>query len=172
MQTELTKLIVALTDLYAADAFLFDKDAGEQALTHRLAVHLERQFPGWAVDCNYDRLGERTLHLPHGAIVSTDDHLARSIYPDIVVHQREVPNNLLAVELRKVLNHTSLEHDRKKLITLTDPDIWFAWWIGVLLVLDRHKVTLAEVYVGGRLDDALSRWFTAQLAECGPGTAG
>ena len=30
-----------------------------------------------------------------GTIISTDDHLGKSIYPDIVVHQREIPNNLL-----------------------------------------------------------------------------
>lgn len=169
MQTELDKLIAALRDFYAAESFLFEKDVGEQALAHRFAVHLEREFPGWAVDCNYDRLGERTLHLPHGAIISTDDHLARSIYPDVVVHQREIPNNLLAVEIRKAANHTSLDHDRNKLIALTDPQIWFAWWIGVLLVLDRKKVKLAEVYVGGQLDPSLTQWLAGRLAERGFG---
>ena len=58
-------------------------------------------FPGWEVDCDYDRLGERTMRLPHGSIVSTDDHLGKSVYPDIVVHQRDIPNNLLAIEVRK-----------------------------------------------------------------------
>ena len=91
MQTELNKVVTALQEFYAHEAFLLEKDLGERALTHRLAVHLEKQFPGWEVDCDYDRLGERTLRLPHGTIVSTDDHLAKSIYPDIVVHQREIP---------------------------------------------------------------------------------
>jgi hypothetical protein len=168
MQTELDKLIAALGDFYAAESFLFEKDVGEQALTHRLAVHVEKHFAGWSVDCNYDRLGERTLHLPHGAIVSTDDHLARSIYPDVVVHQREIPNNLLAVEIRKAVNHTSLEHDRRKLVALTDPHIWFAWWIGVLLVLGKERVTLAEVYVGGRRDPSLTQWLAKQIAESDP----
>ena len=90
MQTELNKVIAALRDFYAHEGFLFEKDVGERAVTHRFAVYLERQFSGWSVDCNYDRLGERTLHLPHGTIVSTDDHLGKSIYPDVVVHQREI----------------------------------------------------------------------------------
>src|SRR4051812_15840543 len=76
MQTELNKVIAALRDFYAHETFLFEKDIGERAITHRFAVHLEKQFSGWSVDCNYDRLGERTLHLPHGTIISTDDHLA------------------------------------------------------------------------------------------------
>src|SRR6267154_393552 len=79
---------------------LLEKDLGERTLTHRLAVHLEKQFAGWDVDCDYNRLGERTLRLPHGTIVSTDDHLGKSVYPDIVVHRRAVPDNLLAIEVR------------------------------------------------------------------------
>jgi hypothetical protein len=167
MQTELNKVVTALREFYAHEGFLFEKDVGERAVTHRFAVHLEKQFPGWAVDCNYDRLGERTLHLPHGSIISTDDHLGKSIYPDVVVHQREIPNNLLAIEIRNASNHTSLEHDQQKLKALTDPHVWFAYWIGVLLVLARHNATLAEVYVGGVLDRSTTVWFAERLRETG-----
>ena len=73
MQTELNKVVAALGEFYARETFLLEKDLGERALTHRLAVHVEKQFPGWEVDCDYNRLGERTLRLPHGTIVSTDD---------------------------------------------------------------------------------------------------
>ncbi|MFB6419432.1 MULTISPECIES: hypothetical protein [Bradyrhizobium] len=169
MQTELNKVIAALRDFYAHEAFLFEKDIGERALTHRFAVHLEKQFTGWSVDCNYDRLGERTLHLPHGTIISTDDHLGKSIYPDVAVHQREIPNNLLTVEIRKASNHTPLEHDQHKLRALTDVHVWFPYWIGVLLVLDRDHVTMSEVYVSAAVDEAQSRWFAARLAEVGLG---
>lgn len=169
MQTELNKVVAALRDFYAQEGFLFDKDVGERAVTHRFAVHLEKQFSGWAVDCNYDRLGERTLHLPHGTIISTDDHLGKSIYPDVAVHQREIPNNLLVVEIRNATNHTSLDHDQHKLRALTDPHVWFAYWIGVLLVLARTNVAVAEVYVGGVLDQPLTVWFADRLAQTGLG---
>ena len=167
MQTELNKVIAALRDFYAHETFLFEKDVGERAITHRFAVHLEKQFSGWSVDCNYDRLGERTLHLPHGSIISTDDHLGKSIYPDVAVHQREIPNNLLTVEIRKASNQTPLEHDQHKLRALTDVHVWFPYWIGVLLVLDRHHVTMSEVYVSAALDETQSRWFASRLAEIG-----
>lgn len=169
MQTELNKVIAALRDFYAHEGFLFEKDIGERAVTHRFAVHLEKQFPGWAVDCNYDRLGERTLHLPHGTIISTDDHLGKSIYPDVAVHQREIPNNLIVVEVRNASNHTSLEHDQHKLRALTDPHIWFAYWLGVLLVLAGKQVAVSEVYVGGVLDRTLTAWFIERLRETGLG---
>jgi len=129
-------------------------------------VHLEPQFQGWQVDCDYDRLGERTLRLPHGTIVSTDDHLAKSIYPDIVVHQREIPNNLLAIEVRKSSNHQPPEHDRHKLRALTDPHLWFAYGIGVYLVLGTNSV-VSDVYVGGVIDGPLSAWLVGRLEEVG-----
>jgi hypothetical protein len=127
-------------------------------------------FLGWEVDCDYDRLGERTLRLPHGTIISTDDHLAKSIYPDIVVHQRAIPNNLLAIEVRKANNHQPQEHDQHKLRALTDPHLWFAYWIGVLVTLGRKNVASSEVYVGGKVDQALSAWFAEHLKDAGLGT--
>ncbi len=167
MQTELNKVITALHEFYASEAFLLEKEAGERALTHRLAVQLEKQFPGWEIDCEYDRLGDRTLRLPHGTIVSTDDHLPKSIYPDIVVHQRAIPNNLLAVEVRKSANHQPIEHDQQKLRALTDPHLWFAYWIGVLLTLGKTQVTTSEVYTSGVFDQAQSVWFAGRLKDAG-----
>src|SRR5205809_5726830 len=168
MQTELNKVVAALAEFYAREAFLLEKDLGERALTHRLAVHFERQFLGWEVDCDYDRLGDRTLRLPHGTIISTDDHLAKSIYPDIVVHQREIPNNLLAIEVRKAANHQPPEHDQHKLRALTDPHLWFAYAVGVLLVLGKNSV-VSDVYTGGVIDQPLSDWLAGRLKEVGLG---
>jgi hypothetical protein len=167
MQAELNKLLSALREFYAHETYLLEKDVGERALTHRLAVHIEKQFSGWEVDCDYDRLGDRTLRLPRGSIVSTDDHLGKSIYPDIVVHQRDIPNNLLAVEVRKATNHQPVEHDQHKLRGLTDPHLWFAYWIGVLVTLSRRNVGDTEVYVGGMVDRSLTAWFVGRLKEAG-----
>ena len=164
MQTELNKVVAALREFYAQETWLLEHDLGERTLTHRLAVHLEQQFPGWQVDCDYDRLGERTLRLPHGTIVSTDDHLAKSIYPDIVVHQREIPNNLLAIEIRKASNHQPPDHDRHKLRAMTDPHLWFAYWIGIYLVLGKKSV-VSDVYVGGVIDGPLSAWLAGRLKD-------
>ena len=168
MQTELNEVVTALQEFYAQETHLLEKDLGERTLTHRLAVHVEKQFPGWQVDCDYNRLGERTLRLPHGTIVSTDDALGKSVYPDIVVHQREIPNNLLAIEVRKTANHQPPEHDQHKLRALTDPHLWFAYWIGVYLVLGKNSV-VSDVYVGGLIDKVLSGWLSQRLKDAGLG---
>ena len=167
MQAELNKVITALHEFYARETFLLEKDFGERTLTHRLAVHIESQFPGWEVDCDYDRLGDRMVLLPHGTIVSTDDHLGKSIYPDIVVHERATPNNLLAIEVRKADNHQPIEHDRHKLRAMTDARVWFAYWIGAIVVLGKAGVTSSEVYVAGSVDEAMSRFFAERLKEAG-----
>src|SRR5216683_1952592 len=137
MQSELNKVVSALHEFYARETHLLEKDLGERTLTHRLAVHLEKQFPGWDVDCDYNRLGERTLRLPKGTIVSTDDH--------------QPP-----------------EHDQHKLRALTDPHLWFAYWIGVYLVLGKNSV-VSDVYVGGVIDQPLSGWFSRRLKDAGLG---
>ena len=169
MQTELNKVVAALQDFYARESFLFEKDLGERALTHRLAVHLEKQFAGWEVDCDYNRLGERTLRLPRGTIVSTDDSLGKSIFPDIVVHRRDPPDSLMAVEVRKASNHQPIGHDQRKLEALTDPHLWFAYWSGVLLTLGRRNVVASEVYIGGKFDRPLSDGFAGLLKDAGLG---
>src|SRR6476659_1830258 len=168
MQTELNKVVTALVEFYAAETYLLERDLGERTLTHRLAVYVEKQFPSWQVDCNYDRLGERMLRMPRGTIISTDDHLGKSVYPDIVVHQREIPKNLLAIEVRKASNHQPPEHDQHKLRALTDPHLWFAYAIGIYLVLGKQSV-VAEVYVGGVIDGLISAWLAGRLKDAGLG---
>src|SRR4030088_2072693 len=141
MEAELNKVVAAVGEFYARETYLFEKDVGERTLTHRLAVHIEKQFPEWDVDCDYDRLGERTLRLPKGTIISTDDHLGKTVYPDIVVHPPSLPENLPAIEVRKASNHQPPEHDHHKLRGLTDPHLWFAYRIGVFLTLGKKGVT-------------------------------
>jgi hypothetical protein len=169
MQAELNKVVSALRDFYARESQLFEKDLGERTFAHRLAVHVEKYFPEWDVDCDYSRLGERTLRLPRATIISTDDRAGRSVYPDIVVHHRAIPENLLAIEVRKATNHQALEHDQHKLRGLTDPHLWFAYEIGVLVTLAKDTVAASEVYFGGAIDPALSGFLSRRLRDAGLG---
>ncbi len=167
MHAELDRVVAALRAFYARESFLLDQDFGERALTHRLAVHIEAQFSGWDVDCDYNRLGQRRMLLPRGTIASTDDSLGKSVYPDIVVHQRAIPKNLLAIEVRKAANHQPLDHDRHKLRALTDPHLWFAYRIGMLLPLAGRQVVDPEIYIGGVIDRPLTVGFVERLKEAG-----
>lgn len=163
MQGELDKVARAVDELYAREARLFKLELGERTLTHRFAVYLEKQFPEWNVDCDYNRLQDRTWLLPKASIVSTDDEYGKSMFPDVAVHRREVPDNLLVVEIRKAGNPQSLEHDQHKLRALTDPHLWFAYRIGICLTLGAAGATSSEVYVAGGPDRPLSDWFSGRL---------
>jgi hypothetical protein len=169
MQAELDKVVGALAEFYARETHLLDKDLGERTLTHRVAVYLESRFAGWDVDCDYNRLGERRLRLPKGSIVSTDDDSGKSVYPDIVVHHRAIPENLLAIEVRKAGTHQPPDHDQHKLRAMTDPHLWYAFQAGVLLTLAKKHVAASEIYVGGTVDPWLSIWLAVRLKEAGLG---
>jgi hypothetical protein len=127
-------------------------------------VHLEKQFPAGR------RLRLRQAGRADAAAAAWNDRLDRrssrkSVYPDIVVHQREIPNNLLAIEVRKASNHQPPEHDQHKLRALTDPHLWFAYWIGVYVTLGKKQARVgclrrrrdrqaAVGWLAGRLKDA------------------
>ena len=80
------------------------------------------------------------------------------------MHQREIPANLLAIEVRKASNHQPPEHDRHKLRALTDPHLWFAYAIGLFLVLGKNTL-VSDVYVGGVVDAPLSAWLAGRLRD-------
>jgi hypothetical protein len=74
---------------------------------------------------------------------------------------------LLAIELRKASNHQPIEHDQSKLKALTDPHVWFAYAIGVMITLEKGRVAHSEVYAGGAIDPYFSIWFSERLLESG-----
>ena len=50
-------LEIALSELIERDSFLFEADANERSITHKLAEYLQAQFQDWNVDCEYNRNG-------------------------------------------------------------------------------------------------------------------
>jgi len=54
---------------------------------------------------------------------------------------------------------------------LTDPHIWFAYWIGALVILGKNSLIASEVYVAGKQDEGLSRFLAQRLKDAGAGLA-
>jgi hypothetical protein len=96
------------------DEYLMKHDAGERAVAHRIAVYLEQEFPGWHVDCEYNREAGTT----NPKKIRREPEASRTIAtPDIIVHHRgpEGPN-LLAIEVKPNHRHPdTLEEDRLRL---------------------------------------------------------
>jgi len=93
---------------------LFLNDVSEQAISHHLATKLASCFSGWHVDCEYNRNGNDVKKLmyalsDHGRVTS------RNVVPDIIIHKRMTPVNLLAIEVKK---STNIENSFKDLAKL------------------------------------------------------
>lgn len=83
-------------------------------MTHKFAEYLQSEFPDWNVDCEYNRCGDvpKRLQLMVAAIPS-DDEDDQTVFPDIIVHHRGQPENLLVIEAKRSGNKS--DTDRKKL---------------------------------------------------------
>ena len=107
----------AVDALIRADSFLFIANANERSLTHRLAVYLEHEFPGFNVDCEYNRHYSqvKSISVPQESYVKPDDLNATTIFPDVVVHHRNSDeDNLLIIEAKKSTGRAD-DWDREKL---------------------------------------------------------
>jgi hypothetical protein len=126
------KVLTAIERLVESDAHLLEVDVNERSITHWLAVHLCAPFAPWHVDCEYNRnetdtkrlrLCERgeqwpdCIELPVDELgaVRPDDIEGRTVYPDIIVHERGTGNNLLVIEVKKTLAADESSFDMQKL---------------------------------------------------------
>lgn len=119
--------------------------AAERATAHRVAHHMEKEFAGWNVDCEYDRDGQTKKALM-GIKGCVEAKATDEIIPDIIIHRREAQgreNNLLVVELKKSSADDSC--DREKLERLTSATGHYQYQFGLY-------VNIAS----GRFD---CRWF-------------
>lgn len=88
---------------------LLHVNTNEMTLSHRIAVYMERGFPGYNVDCEYSKHHDG----------STKTAGERKVRPDIIVHHRGNTDALLIIEIKKA-GHGSRRADKeiKKLTSM------------------------------------------------------
>ena len=95
-------LDVSWKRLIDKDASLLENDLAERCIAHRFAVYLEGVFPGWDVDCEYNRDGNWVKEIPLSDDCRELLRKSERVSPDIIVHRRGDPGpNLLAIEIKK-----------------------------------------------------------------------
>ena len=104
----------AINCLLERDLVLLQNDAAERAITARLAIYIQDQFPTWNVDCEYNRTMDVTKRLREIGRSPCHENGA-SVFPDIIVHQRMTHHNLLVIEVKKTTNRTPDDFDLLKL---------------------------------------------------------
>ena len=131
------KIKKALNSLYKNDYFLLENNLNERSITHKLAEYLQHEFPGWHVDCEYNRFIDlvKKLNLPTYTI-NLNDLEAKTIYPDIIIHHRNTNDNLIVIEVKKSNSQLNRNFDENKLIAFTKGPYFYQF--GMLI----------EIYVG------------------------
>lgn len=107
----------ALDALFDVDSYLLTVDSSERSISHRLAVHMAQQIPGYHVDCEYNRDGFDIKRLQlEQRHVNDDDVEAVTVFPDIIIHRRGTnDHNLLAIEMKKESSTVPSDYDIEKL---------------------------------------------------------
>ncbi len=96
------RLYAAYDALLEHDRALLEVDANERSMTHKLAEHLQAEFLGWNVDCEYNRNGALPKRLVGTEeTFSTDNTDGKTVFPDVIVHHRGTTDNLLVIEAKK-----------------------------------------------------------------------
>lgn len=93
-----TLINTAVCNFLADDEILLETEGSEWSIAHRIAVYLEPMFPGWNIDCEYNRQGADRQ--PKSGNVSKSGRCR----PDIIIHHRtekDLKHNLLVVEIKK-----------------------------------------------------------------------
>jgi hypothetical protein len=111
------------------DKKLLDLKVYEPAVSHRVAVYLEKIFndENLNYDCEYDKYFDLSKSTPNG----------KKIRPDILVHKRnDDKNNILTIEIKK--NRKS-KWDENKLKELTSPQGKFKYELGVFIYFPNGK---------------------------------
>jgi hypothetical protein len=96
------------------DIILLKNDSSERSITHKLACYLEKYFPKWDVDCEYNRNLIDTKKLKDTCKNSSDEN-GSPVFPDIIIHKRMTKKNYVVIEVKKTTNPESDECDIQKL---------------------------------------------------------
>jgi hypothetical protein len=122
------KINSALSIFIDNDIDLIKLDVDERSITHKIAHYLEDFFPEWDIDCEYNRDRDK--------IKKRFDDITL-VRPDIIIHKRNISNNLLIIEVKK--SHSNFDFDRKKIKEFISSNWRFGYKYGLLLIIDQHS---------------------------------
>ena len=113
------KIEEALEKLKDKDFVLLKNDLNERTISHRLAIYIEDIFTEYDVDCEYNKIpeGSKILDIIPRKGTLDDDTKAVTVYPDIIVHERDTDNNFMVIEIKKSTNNSrnEIDYDGRKL---------------------------------------------------------
>jgi hypothetical protein len=142
------RIITAYLMVIKNDSHLLEADANERSMTHKLAEYLQKVFPEYNVDCEYNRNGLDPKRINEfKKDIQSDDINAVTVYPDIIIHHRGSTDNFLVIEAKKTNNPGN---DKGKLLTYKK-DLHYQYAIFVQFPVGNHltqyTVSACEDYI-------------------------
>jgi hypothetical protein len=131
------KVYICIRQLLKNDLHLLEIRANERRIAHKLAEYLQQQFPDWHVDVEYNR---------HGIEIKELDE--KRVYPDIIVHLRNTPFNLLVIELK--CSDEKYDSDIEKLKKFTDQNGEFKYKLSLFLKIINGGIKEVRWFKNGR----------------------
>lgn len=154
-QNILEKIEIAIKMLFSNDWWLLEKDLSERSITHKLAEYLQLMFLCYNVDCEYNgnegrgeggrkRIIILKTELEKAGLLKEkeindleSEYSDRSVFPDIIVHDRGTNDyNLCIIEVKKTTSAISSDYDEIKLKAYTSDNYGndLKYKIGVFIV--------------------------------------
>ncbi len=150
----------AVKDFSKNESFLLENELNERTITHKLAEYLQREYPEYNVDCEYNRMPDRVMDREYVVKrlnlevenTSSDDPNGNTVFPDIIVHKRGTnKHNFLVIEVKKASNPATQNKnddfkDFKKLKAFTKE---LNYKYGIYLEFGKNEVTDVQFFEGG-----------------------
>lgn len=145
-------LIPSLERLYKKDYFNIRIGVSERNICARLAHHMETimhgrdNFRDYFADVEYNRKNDGTIKHSKGY-----KKVSLLMVSDLIVHKRNVDNNLLAVEMKRWNNYDKRKEDRDRLKSIVSSpeegkdDCVYDTTLGAFIIYSEEKV-LVEFY--------------------------
>jgi hypothetical protein len=111
------RLHEALQEVAKSDRHLLEHDLSERCIASRLAMCLQKSFPEYFVDVEYNRTGAspKRLDLPEECANYRNNNGEVLAVPDLIVHRRGLEGpNILVIEVKKTTNRDSRQCDRER----------------------------------------------------------
>lgn len=165
------KVITAYQTLLSHDTHLFVVGANERSLTHKLAEYLQKEFPEWNVDCEYNKnlydekvvttweqRRNQLLDTLEKEITDRRRSLIQkildggiSVYPDIIIHHRGTDDNLLVIEAKKSDFPANEDADEEKLKAyLSEPALQYRFALKITFPIGEESLNDFDVSTGVR----------------------
>lgn len=140
--------------LYKKDKYLFECGVCERSLMFRLAYYLQKEFTGYSVDCEFNKLGFNENMTGNKMMFDPATNELKRIYVDIIIHKRNsnLTDNFICLELKRTRKDMESDTQRLKIMTSKNgftyeaKNYLFNYDFGFFILLPKNEQN-AEIHV-------------------------